>query len=80
MCIKRLDKRFRNLIVVKIIILIIAPKGTLETFKFLSWFGPLGQTGWGNKLAIRFKAKWSTQMRGDLHSHPLYAFMAGGSE
>jgi hypothetical protein len=33
MCINRLGKRFRNLIVAKIIILTIAPKGTLDTFQ-----------------------------------------------
>jgi hypothetical protein len=63
MCIKRLGKKFWNLIVAQIINLIIAPKGTLETL-----FGPLGQNGWGNKQTIRFKVKWSTRMRDDLHS------------
>jgi hypothetical protein len=57
MCIKRVGKRFRNLIVVQIIILIIEPKGGLETFQVSILIRSLGTEWMGQQTDHSFQSK-----------------------
>lgn len=56
MCITRLDKRFRNLILVKNI-LIIAPKGTLENFQVSILVRSLGTEWMGQQNDHSFQSE-----------------------